>query len=73
MKAYKQGESFLTSTDLISPCPVTNMFGIFGSMVLLSISGGQTKTIACVDLELCMISDQQLEESLFIDKSMLVL
>lgn len=73
MKAYQQGESFLTSTNLISPCPVTNMFGIFGSMVLLSISGEQTKTIACVDLELCMTSDQQLEESLFIDKSILVL
>lgn len=31
-----------------------------------------TKTIACVDLELCMTSDQQLEESLFIDESMFV-
>lgn len=48
------------------------MFGILGSMVLLSNSGGQPKAIACVDLDLYMTSDQQLEESLFIDESMLV-
>ena len=41
MKASHQGESFQVSTNLISPCLVTNMCGVFSNNLLPLISGGQ--------------------------------
>lgn len=48
-KARSQEDSFLISTNLLSPCPVTNTCGIFSSKSLPSSSAGQPRAMVTGD------------------------
>lgn len=46
IKASHQTGSFLLGINLISPCPMTEVCGVFSSEVLLSSSNGQPRAMA---------------------------
>lgn len=42
-KAIQNGGNFLISNNMMFPCPVTKVFGVFGNRLISSSSGEATK------------------------------